>query len=566
MRVLTVEEMRRVETATDESGRTYAEMMEQAGHGVAQAIQTRVDVEGKRVLALVGPGNNGGDGLVAARYLAEAGADVACYLLKPRDQDDPNLQAVQELEISVADATNDQGWRVLRELVMGAHVVIDALLGTGTRLPLEGALAQLLSQVKEGLTARRTAQVDARALRWPARLPEAPVRCLVVAVDGPSGLDFDTGELDVHSLEADLTVTFAFPKQGHFLSPGGAGCGDLVVADIGVDPDLVQRLLGDAALEVATPEMIAERLPARSSESHKGTYGKALLVVGSINYTGAAYLSASAATRVGAGLVTLGVPATIHGALASKISEATYLILPQAMGVIAPGAVEVLLENVGDYDAMLLGCGLSHEKETQEFLDKLLHAETQTVHKGRIGFAAEPRNTVEEPEEGVELPPLVVDADGLNILAGWDEEWWKLLPNEAILTPHPGEMSRLIAKGIKEIQADRIGVAREMASTWGHVVVLKGAFTVIAAPDGRVVILPFATSALASAGTGDVLAGSIVGLLAQGVKPFDAALVAGYVHGLAGLWAGEEVGLAGTVASDLLPRLPRAIREITRRA
>lgn len=561
MRILTVEEMRRVEAAADESGHSYAEMMERAGRGVAEAITTHIEVEGRRVLVLVGPGNNGGDGLVAARYLAESGAEVACYLLKPRDEKDPNLQAVRELELFLADATNDQRWRVLRRLVASADVVIDALLGTGVRLPLEGTVAKLLSQIAQGLQVSQAERRASRVLSALGRPDEPLPKPHVVAVDGPSGLDYDSGDLDPKALAADLTITFAFPKQGHFLLPGGPACGELIVADIGVEPRLTQELLGEATLQVAEPEMVAALLPDRPRDAHKGTFGKALLVSGSINYTGAAYLAASGATRVGAGLVTLAVPAAIHAALAAKVSEVTYLILPQVMGVIAPDAVELLTESMEDYEAMLLGPGLTQEKETVEFVHKLFRADIHAKRKGRIGFQIS--GSVEREETGEQptgFPSLVVDADGLNALAQLEgEEWYHLLPAPSILTPHPGEMARLMGVETAEVQANRLGVVVDMATQWGHVVLLKGAYTVVAHPDGRAVVLPYATPALASAGSGDVLAGAIVGLLAQGLAPFDAAVAGAYLHGLAGSWAEKEVGVAGAVAGDLLPRLPRAL-------
>jgi hydroxyethylthiazole kinase-like uncharacterized protein yjeF len=567
MRVLTVEEMRRVEEAADESGHSYAEMMERAGQGVAQALMARRDVKGKRILVLVGPGNNGGDGLVAARFLAEAGARVACYLLIPRAEDDANLQAVRELQLFVADATNDQRWRVLRQLVSTADVIIDALLGTGVRLPLGGTVGKLLTQVVEGMQACRTEQIAARTLMVADR-PMAPHPTpFVVAVDGPSGLDYDSGDVDPEALPADLTVTFAYPKRGHFTFPGAAACGDLTVVDIGVDAKLTSRLLGKATLEVATADMVGSLLPERPHDAHKGTFGKALLVAGSINYVGAAYLAASAATRVGTGLVTLAVPAAIHGALAAKISEATYLVLPQVMGIVSSDAVGLLMEKMAGFQAMLIGPGLTQEKEAVEFVHKLLEATPHSKRKGRIGFqtAGAPR-TEDVNEAPSAYPPLVVDADGLNALAQLDaEEWWRRLPTPSVLTPHPGEMARLMGVKTAEVQADRPRIAKEMAAEWGHVVLLKGAYTVVAAPDGRAVILPFATPALATAGSGDVLAGAIVGLLAQGLTPFDAALTGAYLHGLAGSRVNQEIGSAGAVASDLLPRLPEVLRAVAGR-
>jgi hydroxyethylthiazole kinase-like uncharacterized protein yjeF len=561
MRVLTVDEMRSVEAAADESGHSYAEMMERAGRGVASALMARMDVNGKRILVLVGPGNNGGDGLVAARHLAEAGAKVACYLLKPRDEEDANYQAIQDLELFTADSEKDQRWSVLRQVVSTADVIIDALLGTGVHLPLSGTVAQLLVRVREELEASRPKRLAARTLRAPSRPGPAISTAYVVAVDGPSGLDYETGEIDPEALPADLTVTFAYPKRGHFLSPGAAACGDLVVADIGVDRKLAQDLLGDPEWVVATAEMVGRMLPDRPDDAHKGTFGRALLVAGSINYTGAAYLAAKAAARVGAGLVTLAIPLAVHSALAAKISEATYLILPQAMGIVSPDAVGLLMERVGDYKAMLLGPGLTQEKEAAEFVHELFQAKSYAKRKGRIGFqTGDAPAAGEERDEDSTFPPLVVDADGLNALASLDEkDWWQRLPPSSVLTPHPGEMARLMHVEIGEVQADRVGIASEMAAEWGHIVLLKGAHSVVANPQGQVVILPFATPSLATAGSGDVLAGALVGLLAQGMPPFDAAVAAAYLHGLSGSWVEEEIGPAGAVASDLLSHLPRAI-------
>jgi len=562
MRILTVEEMRRLEAAADEAGHSYDEMMERAGRGVAEAVMARLSISDRRVLVLVGPGNNGGDGLVAARYLSEAGANVACYLLKRRDEEDANFAAVRERELFVADATSDQSWRVLHQLVTSADVVIDALLGTGVHLPLEGTVAVMLERVSQGLKTGRSERAAARrvvGLNDPVEPTGVP---LVVAVDGPSGLDYDHGTIDPQALAADLTVTFAYPKWGHFTFPGAGACGDLVVADIGIDARLTRSIVGKSEVEVVTTEMAAPLVPARPRDAHKGTFGKALLVAGSTNYTGAAYLAASGAARVGAGLVTLAVPADIHGALAAKISEATFLILPQSMGIVAPNACSLLMEKMGTYQAMLLGPGLTQEKEVVEFVDQLFQAKPHPTRTSRIGFkiGAAPEGRPKKTDEPA-FPPLVVDADGLNALAALqDAEWWRRLPSPAVLTPHPGEMARLMGATTAEVQEDRLGIAKEMAVQWGHVVLLKGAYTVVAGPDGRVVILPFATPALATAGSGDVLAGAIVGLLAQGLAPFDAALVGAYVHGLAGQWASREIGLAGSVAGDLLPRLPRAVR------
>jgi NAD(P)H-hydrate epimerase len=327
-----------------------------------------------------------------------------------------------------------------------------------------------------------------------------------------------------------------------------------VVGDIGIPADLY----ADIALEMATPAQIASLLPVRPAGAHKGTFGKALVVAGSVNYTGAAYLAAGSATRVGTGLVTLAPPQAIYPIVAARLAEATFLLLPHDMGVLAPDAVKVLSEKVKDYDALLLGPGFGQEKPTEEFLDQLLGGQ-KVARSRRLGFARE--EVEEKAAEGLKLPPLVVDADGLNLLAKL-EDWPQVLPSETILTPHPGEMARLMGCETSEVQADRIGCATQMAARWGHVVVLKGAYSVVASPEGRVTLLPFANPAMATAGSGDVLAGAIVGMRAQGLAPFEAALVGAYLHGLAGELARDALGDAGVVAGDLMAMLPLAMRRL----
>jgi len=552
VKVVTVDEMRCIEAASDAAGHSYAAMMEQAGRAVAEAITARREVRGRRILVLVGPGNNGGDGLVAARYLTEAGARVSCYLLKPRDPaQDKNFRLVQERGLVIVLAGEDERWRRLQRLVREADVVVDALLGTGTRLPLRGALAEMLSRVGRSLVARRQAPREPlTSLVSPPMGGMKGGRPFVVAVDGPTGLDYDSGALDEVAIPADLTVTFAYPKPGHFRFPGAGALGELVVADIGTDP----ALAADVMLEVVTPEMVRGWLPPRPSDAHKGTFGKALIVAGSVNYTGAAYLAGAAATRAGAGLVTLALPAAIHAAVAAHLAEATYLLLPHELGAISADATRVLAERLEEYDALLLGPGLGRERETAAFVEALLGG---MGGRRRLGFVGAEESAALPPA----LPPLVIDADGLNILAGM-EDWPKQLPPESILTPHPGEMARLMGCAVSDVQADRVTVAQSQAAAWGQVVVLKGAYTVVAAPGGRTAIEPFANPGLATAGTGDVLAGTIVALRAQGLGAFEAASAGAYLHGLAGALARAEVGVAGMVAGDVLARLPQAWKRI----
>lgn len=529
MKIVTVEEMRRIEAASDAAGHSYAAMMEQAGRAVAEAVIQRRAVQGQRVLVLIGPGNNGGDGLVAARYLAQAGATVTCYLLRPRDPAlDQNFRLAQAAGVAMVRADEDVEWARLRRLTEQCDILVDALLGTGTRLPLRGAAAEVLLQTRRALEARHRKLTSLLTTVVPPPIggDEAAAQPMIVAVDGPSGLDYDSGLLDEVAIPATLSVTFAYPKVGHFRFPGAAAVGTLIVADIGIDPALAEGI----TLELVTPAMVRAWLPYRPLDAHKGTFGKALIVAGSVNYTGAACLAGAAAVRAGAGLVTLALPAAIHTAVASHLLEATYLPLPHEEGFISPEATGVLLEHMRGYDALLLGPGLGRTRGTETFVRTFL-----------------------ESGGGV-LPPLVIDADGLNILAG-TEGWVEMVPAATILTPHPGEMARLTGCSTGEIQAERVAVARKYAALWNVVIVLKGAYTVVAAPDGRTVLEPFANPGLATGGTGDVLAGTIVALRAQGMGAFEAAVAGAYLHGMAGELARAGIGAAGMAAGDVLTYL-----------
>jgi len=547
MHLVTVAQMQAMEAASDRAGHSYATMMALAGEAVARAISERQQPDGGHVLVLVGPGNNGGDGLVAARHLAEQGAQVTAYLSRRRDpEEDDVFRAAQEARVTIICTEEDPEGLILAELTSAADVIIDALLGTGATPPLHGTIATILNTVRTALTRRAVNPLKPVRSISPSTAP----RPYVVAVDGPSGLDFDTGEIDPTALVADLTVTFAAPKWGHISLPGGAHIGELLVADIGI-PDGVAYPEGPL---LACPDLVRSWLPARPAGAHKGTFGKAMIVAGSTNYTGAAVLSATAAIRTGAGLVTLALPSSLHDAVVSAIPEATYLMLSHTLGVVNAHAVAILREALSGYTALLVGPGLGHTTESRAFLEALLQS------GGRRRAAGFIRSDV-DTSDGPPLPPLVVDADGLNILSALPD-WPSLLPAEAILTPHPGEMARLTRLDTQEIQGRRLEIAQEKADIWHQVIVLKGAFTVVAGPERRPVILPFANPGLASAGTGDVLAGAIVALRAQGVPAFEAAVTGAFLHGLAGELATARYGAAGTTAGDVALNLAEAWRRI----
>jgi ADP-dependent NAD(P)H-hydrate dehydratase / NAD(P)H-hydrate epimerase len=337
MKVFTVAEMVAAEKAADAAGHSYAQMMEIAGRRVAEAVAERLPVDGRAILILVGPGNNGGDGLVTGRYLTEMGAAVAFYLFKERNpaQDD-NLARVLALGLPLSLADADSDWSELRRLTLTADIILDGLLGTGVARPIEGQLAALLRQVHACLSQRAAPLAEKMALTYVNRasLPdERPGRDArptgwphIVAIDCPSGLNCDSGALDPLALKAALTVTFAGPKWGHFLFPGAAACGLLVVADIDIDPALPE--VSGVAVSLATKPAMRRLLPPRPLDGHKGRFGSAYIAAGSDYYRGAAILAGRAAYRVGAGLVALVTPTAVRPTAAAQLPEATYPPVP----------------------------------------------------------------------------------------------------------------------------------------------------------------------------------------------------------------------------------------------
>ncbi|HET7010096.1 MAG TPA: NAD(P)H-hydrate dehydratase [Anaerolineales bacterium] len=537
-KILTVEQMKRIETASDAAGWTYAQMMERAGQAVADAVVARIaSPAARRVVILTGSGNNGGDGLVAGRWLADAGMQVAVYLVRDRPAQDPHVEALRERGALIARAEDDQRQRVLANLVQACDVLIDAVLGTGARLPLKGEVAQALLAARSAVGER----------------PTPPLR---VAVDCPSGLDCDTGEVAPETMAADVTVTLAAAKPGLLRLPGVRLAGEILVADIGIDPQ--QPELSQVNMEWISVDDVRRLLPDRPRDAHKGTFGTLVIAAGSVNYPGSAGLAGTAAYRVGTGLVTLAVPAGVQRLLASSLLEATWIVLPEEMGVIARGAADVLLRELGRATALLLGPGLGRDETTRGFVERLLAHPKEGSPRAAIGFVHEP----EAAGQAIALAPLVVDADGLRLLASLPD-WPKKLPSRTILTPHPGEMAALTGQSLESLQLDRLASARGWAAEWGHIVVLKGAHTVVAEPDGRTAVLPFATAALARAGTGDVLAGAIAGLRAQGLEAYESALLGSYLHGRAGEIAAMRAGAPdGVLAGDVAALLPESIREL----
>ncbi|MBT3389757.1 MAG: NAD(P)H-hydrate dehydratase [Chloroflexi bacterium] len=539
MKYVTVEEMIAIEKESNAAGHTYSEMMEHAGRGLAEVVHEEfADFDENTALGLVGSGNNGGDTLVASCYLQEWGWQTTAYIVRPRPKDDPLLARAQAAGVEILNIETDVKFKQLNTALEQHDVLLDGVLGTGIELPLRGAIAKTLEFVQKALF-------------------EMDVPPLVVAVDCPSGVDCDSGAAAPQCLPADLTVTMAAVKRGLLQLPAYDLVGELVGVEIGLPEGLPAQ---DAIRRaVVTAEWVSEQLPERPSDAHKGTFGTALVVAGSMEFSGALALAGEAAYRSGAGLVTLGAAAPLHSALAGSLPEATWLLLPHEKGVIAAVAADTVRENLERVTALLLGPGFGMADTTGEFL-KRLFGDTVAKKSGSLGFVKMPET--ESRKENHILPPLIIDADGLKLLAKLPD-WAARLPKPAVLTPHPGEMSALTGLETAEIQADRLSIAERFAAEWGQVIVLKGAFTVIAAPDGRTMIIPVASSALARAGSGDVLAGLIAGLRAQGMEAFEAAAAGAWIHAQAGLLAAEMQGNTATVlAGDLLNVLPDVLEQL----
>ena len=511
MKLVTVEEMREIDRKTIEEFRVPSlQLMEKAGRNVAEVAGEMLRSPlGKRIAILAGRGNNGGDGFVAFRYLVEKGAEVSVYLLgKKEEVRGDALLNFKKLTQPVMEVKERKDLEGLREAISRVDLIIDALLGTGTRGEIKGILKETI-EILNG-----------------SGKP-------IVSVDIPSGLEGDKGEPLGVCVKAARTVTMGLPKLGLVLYPGAEYVGELDVAGIGIPSEVLDD--GNLKVNLLGEEDVFSLFPPLKRDSHKGDFGHILVIAGSTGFTGAAALTGLGSLRSGGGLVTLGVAGSLNPIMEVKLTEVMTAPLPETgEGCLSLEAEEGILRLARRADVLAVGPGLSVHPETSELVKRLV--------------------------AGVEKP-MVIDADGLNGLKG-DISLLTKSPASIIITPHPGEMAGLLGKTTAEVQSDRIGIARETALRTGTVVVLKGAGTVISDPEGNVYVNPTGNPGMAGGGMGDILTGVIASFMGRGLSRMEAATAGVYIHGLAGDIAAGDRGETGLIATDLLDKLPEAIKRV----
>ncbi len=515
MKILTASQIREIDRITiEEIGIPGPILMENAGLQVVAALRNEIGVvPGMKVVVVAGKGNNGGDGLVVARHLHNQGVDCRVLLAgavqEVRGDAALNLQIALKTGVPVVEVKDEPGWKKARKILADTPVIVDALFGTGLSKPLEGLYKLIVEDINRS-------------------------GAFVVSVDIPSGLSSDTFELIGPCVRADLTVTLGAPKVAHIFPPAEEYVGELIVADISIPPFLFER--PELYLELVEIESLVPYFQPRKRDTHKGTYGHLLLVAGSRGKTGAAAMAGRAALKMGAGLVTVATPASCLPIIARSMPELmTEPLAETEAGSISEEALGRVEELLKGKDALLLGPGLSTHPSTAAFVVKLL----KKISKFKIH--------------------LVIDADGLNIIAS-SPEILSALPDRTVLTPHPGEFSRLTGLSTQEILRRRLEVVREFALKNRVYLVLKGYRTLIASPDGRVMVNPTGNPGMASGGTGDVLAGLLASEVMQVKDILQAAVNAVFIHGLSGDLAAEKVGEKCLTATDLIKFLPQAIR------
>lgn len=512
MKLITPEQMRRIDSeAIGRIGIPGIVLMENASFHISmKAYEILARKKGRRVLVVAGSGNNGGDAFAVSRHLLSMGYPVSLYALSPietlKGDAAINASILDNMGFDIRLLDGEESLEQFARTCSEADLVIDGLFGTGLNRDIEGPALKVIEIIN----------------RFSA---------CTLSIDIPSGVDGLTGRICGAAVNADYTITFFLPKLGMVQYPGAACFGELTVVDIGIPYPLAD---GMDTVELTDQSIVSTLLPQRPEDSHKGTFGKVLVIAGSYGMPGAAFLSASSAYHAGSGLVRLAVPHELVPALAGLVPEAVFAPLSENEGHLA-GIDETVLQGLlEESDAVLIGPGLSCNPDTHILLE-------QVVSLCR--------------------KPLVLDADALNLISA-DKDMLRKLKCNAVITPHPAEMARLAGVGTDAVQSNRIGTAKAFAAEYGLTVVLKGAATVIAEPHGRVSINPTGNSGMSTAGSGDVLAGVILSLLGQGVPPYEAAVAGAYLHGLAGDKAAAAIGQAGMTAADIAKMVGAAIQSI----
>ncbi len=515
MHILTADEIREMDRQTIESfGLPGRVLMENAGRGAARVLMKRFpDILSQRVAVVAGRGNNGGDGFVIARYLAHAGISVTVYLLSASSRlsgdaaDNFNLLAA--LDIPVREITNESDFNQIKTEMAHHHIWVDAIFGTGLNSDVKGFFKLVINYINK--------------LSHP-----------ILSVDIPSGLHTDLAKPCGTCIRATVTVTFAFAKIGHIQLPGADYTGELHIIDIGIPPYIVKHVPPHHHL--ISKETIKLLIKPRTCDTHKGATGHILVIAGSPGKTGAATLTAMSALRTGAGLVTLGIPKSVNPIVESQALEIMTVPLPETeTGMHTDQSIETILGLLENKTCLALGPGMGTDKKTKTLVDHL-------IQKCPV--------------------PIIIDADGINNLANNPDILLKR-QSEIILTPHPGEMGRLVNKTSKEVQANRIESARKFAEKYNVHLVLKGARTLIAHPDGHIYINLTGNPGMASAGMGDVLTGIIAGFLSQGYSPQESTQLAVFLHGHTADTLAASKGPYGYIASDIMNNLPKAIGGLT---
>ena len=514
MILVTASEMQAMDRRTIEDfGIPGLVLMENAGRDATRLLLEQwPEITKKSVGVIAGRGNNGGDGFVMARYLKQKGIHVRVYLLadsnKVRGDALANLKLLKPLNVPLIEIPDEESFLKTKSEMDGLDIWVDAILGTGLKSEVKGYFKTVIKYIN--------------GLNKP-----------VFAVDLPSGLNSDTGQLCGACIRAAATATFAFAKTGHMVYPGADYTGKLEIVDIGIPPHIVAAV-GPRQFLITT-QLVRSYLPPRQADAHKGSTGHLLVIAGSTGKTGAASMTAMSALRAGAGLVTLGVAASLNAVLEGQMLEAMTAPLPESQsGVLGESALNSIRQELPGKRCLAIGPGLGQATETKELIRKI-------ILESEI--------------------PLVVDADGINNLAGRVKNLIDA-KSPIILTPHPGEMARLLEMEVFEVQQNRIKCAQQFAVNFSVHVVLKGARTVIAHPDGRVFINSTGNAGMATGGMGDVLTGVIAGLIVQGLSPEAACHAGAYLHGAAADCLAENIGPYGYLAGDVMNSIPGEIKRV----